>query len=280
MQMFLQDSEPRSIRERIEQRLHTLTSTERAIAQHVTQHYSDSMLTNASQVARELNVSPSTVVRFAQKLGFVGYSEFRQALHHEMQERHRITGLGVEAKDFPQRYLLSETDNLQYLSGQWPTVVRSADILARAQRVWVAGDRSSGYLMSFAAHFLRWVRPDVFRIGKDLPDELLDVKADDALLISSMSRYSRSSLQIITTLQGQLPIVLISDEHSSPLAPHAQEVLRFHSKSVSTLRSLTAGLSLVQALVMETATRHDGTCVRLERAEELWSSFGIFDHSL
>src|SRR5690606_10713388 len=59
-----------TVGERIASSLATLTAAERTLADHLVRHRRELAYASAAQVARELGVSASTAVRFAQTLGF------------------------------------------------------------------------------------------------------------------------------------------------------------------------------------------------------------------
>lgn len=269
----------RLIRERIEEVYSDFTDTERSIAEYLSQHFRELSHANASQIARELELSSSTVVRFAQKLGFSGYPDLQKALLLEIQHLHALPNLAPEVSHYLSQYIDSEMRNIAALLTQEEALSSSADILAASERVWIAGDRISGHVAGFTQHFLRMVRPGVQRLNilpGDAPDALLDFKPPDALLVISMSRYSRLSLRLSEAAAEIVPIVLLSDEHVSPLTPYATTTLRFATESVTTLRSLSAAFSTVQALVIEVARRTATSNDRLKQAEALWDKFETF----
>lgn len=60
-----------------------LTELEKTIATYFLENESDLKNESARNVAQKLYVSPSTIIRFCQKIGFEGYNDFREAFLEE-----------------------------------------------------------------------------------------------------------------------------------------------------------------------------------------------------
>lgn len=267
------------MRARIDACYPSLTPAERQIADHISGHYRELAYAGASQLARELGLAVSTLVRFAQKLGYPGYPNLQAALQREYGQQHRLVDLVPQGPDFLPAYVETEMANLRHLASQGAALAAAADLLAAADRVWVTGDRTSAFTAALGRHLLRMVRPSVSFLGAqagDVPDDLLDVAPGDAVWVVSMSRYSRRTFRLAEYLHGRLPLVLMCDEHPSPLLPFATVRLRFATDSVTGLRSDVGATAAAQALVMAVAQRIPDAAGRLERAEDLWGEFDVF----
>lgn len=57
-----------------------LSKSHRRIAEYILQHYDKAVFMTAAKLGEMVNVSESTVVRFAVALGYEGYPELQQAL--------------------------------------------------------------------------------------------------------------------------------------------------------------------------------------------------------
>ena len=268
-----------TVGERIASSLATLTVAERTLADHLVRHRRELAYASAAQVARELGVSASTAVRFAQTLGFEGWPALQHALRAELHGLERLVDLAPRESDFLASYVDSQTRNLAFLVTQAHDVEAAAEILATAPTIWTVGDRTSAYVAGFARHFLRMVRPDVRSLDAEpgaVPDHLLDVEPDHAVWLVATSRYARRTVRLARHLAGRAPIVVMTDEGASPLLPYATVRLRFATDSVSSLRSDVAAFATAHALVLAVARRVPGARARLERAETLWDEFELF----
>ena len=269
----------RAVRDRVASAWDTLSEGERRIADRLAESVGEVAYATATQLGRELSLSSSTVVRFAQKLGFRGWPDMQSALRHEAEAQHRMTGLPPRADDFLGGYVETEMANVAYLRSQAESLHAAGRIVADAPRVWTLGDRTTFWIAGLGTHMLRMIRGDVQQLSVvpgDVPDRLLDVGESDVVLVVSMSRYSRHTVRVVRALSERARIVLLTDEHASPLAPLADPVVRFGTRGVTGLRSDVGAMATMQALVLSVARRRSDAAHRLDSAEMLWDAFEVF----
>ena len=71
---------------RIEMKYNKLSKGQKKIAAYITEHYDSAVFMTAAKLGAEINVSESTVVRFASVLGYNGYPELQKALEEWCRE--------------------------------------------------------------------------------------------------------------------------------------------------------------------------------------------------
>jgi len=267
------------VSELIAHRSASFTPSERQIADLLLGDPLSTGFSSATELAQQLGISTSTVVRFAQSLGFRGWLELQAALKHESTERQRLVDMAPVEERFLSAFVNTELDNLKYMLGQDDELEAAAALLAGASGVWLVGNRASRFVVGIAHHFLNMIRPGVRILRDDVrstPDQLLDVGPGQAALVVCISRYARSTLELTGHLAKSMPVVLLTDEFASPLLSHATVSLRFATAGVSSWKSSTGAFSMTQALVMAVARKCRGSKERLRRAEELWREFGTY----
>lgn len=267
--------------DRIRAQYQAMSSTEQRIASHLMQHGRVMTFASASQVARMLDLSASTIVRFAQQLGFTGYVELQERLQEEYDQSRRLVSVAVDRADLLEHVVRQDAENVASVRQSEEALAGAGAAMAKAERLWLAGGRSSADLASIGRHFLNLVRPDVHMLqagASDLPDQLLDMGKDDVLVVVSMSRYTHDIVRLVELAPPRAGTVLLTDEHASPLLAKADWVVSFGTRPAAMFRSLTAGVTALQALVAATAREigHEAVNARIARAEELWARFGTF----
>lgn len=268
-----------SLQERLATLADSLTSSQRALAEHLLRHPRELAYASAAQVARELGVSASTVVRFAQLLGYDGWPALQRRLREELREGDRLVGLPPESPSFLGDYVEVQVRNVRFIATQADAIEEAARTLAAARAVWVAGDRASSFIAGFAAHLLRMLRPDVRLLAGGVSaavDDLLDVAPEDAVWLTTMRRYSRNSVALGRYVARRARLVLLTDEVTSPLSPYADTRVYFAPESVTALRSDVGAYATAHALVLAVARHVPGSRDRLARAEALWDEFQLF----
>ena len=68
---------------KIEEKMPEFSKGQKRIAAYILEHYEKAAYLTASKMGAIVGVSESTVVRFANELGYNGYPEFQQSLQEE-----------------------------------------------------------------------------------------------------------------------------------------------------------------------------------------------------
>jgi DNA-binding MurR/RpiR family transcriptional regulator len=181
-----------------------LSEAQKAIAEYLCENPWDGLKQTAAEIGAAVGVSASTVVRFAQGIGFQGLSDLQDALaihvrtllrSRESIERVKFVNeqFGLDqARDGYEIFLsvaAKEIENIERTKRSIsPEAFNEAiDRLLSARSVHVIGLRGS---LSLAVHFtvgLRYVRPRVFQLdnaGDDLPDKLATLESGRLFLQS------------------------------------------------------------------------------------------------
>lgn len=267
-----------NIRDLIASHANDFTSSERKIANLLLSNDVAGSSLTAAEIASETGVSSSTVVRFAQRLGLDGWLAL-QAEYKANTARNRLTDLPPSEEHFLTEWVALEQENLASITDQQDALSTAATLVANAHTVWVTGNRLSSFVASVLLHFLHLTRPGVRELHGDAhshPDQLLDCSANDVVIVSCVSRYTQTTLDLVRYLASRMQVVLITDEFSSPLIPYATAYLHVQTRSISSWRSSTALFGLAQVLVMATARKIPNVQERLNRAEDLWEYFHTY----
>ncbi|MBX3141299.1 MAG: MurR/RpiR family transcriptional regulator [Trueperaceae bacterium] len=262
-----------------------LSPTEQRIARHYLQHGRVMVFASASQVARRLGISTSTIVRFAQQLGYSGYVELQERMQSEYDAARRLVSVKVAREDLIEHVVRQDAENIASVLRNEEALISAGIALANAPRVWVTGSRSSGDLASIAWRLLNMVRPNVTLLdpnAADVADRIMDLEPEDVLLVFSMSRYAQEMVQLVELAPPRAGTVLVTDEHVSPLLPFADWPISVATQPAAMFRSLTAVMTALQALVAATAREigDEQVDARLAKAEEFWARFGTFSSHL
>lgn len=277
-----------------------LSESQKAIAQYLCENPWEGLKQTAAEIGAAVGVSASTVVRFAQSIGFQGLSDLQDtlAIHvrtllrsRESIERVKFVNeqLGIEQEqdsfDVFVNVAANEIENIErtrrFLSRK--AFNEAVDRLVSATNVHVIGLRGS---LSLALHFtvgLRYVRPRVFRLdnsGDDLPDKLATLGAEDLLVAFSYSPYTSTTVGAVKACRDLgVPVLAITDSERSPVLGHADTALV--TSNPLWFSSTTAGTTaLVNALVYAAAARdRKATATHIDRARRLVERLERFELS-
>lgn len=224
----------------IRELLPQLTTGERTAAEYVLAYPFDVIRFPAAEIAEGANTSRSNVVRFCQKLGFSGYSEFKYALDRSLKNtKHFPDGReeGSVADTVLQKYLseFSKLDSL-YHSTQLREV---AEVVSSSRRVLVLGWDHSFYAAQQLA--FRLTRSGIGAMAVNLNSVLeayhnmLDEQ--DAILIFSVQGKSYSYL-LQQYGERHPKVILITMSKRAPTFGCADQVITLPSVTRSYSRDM------------------------------------------
>lgn len=259
-----------------------LTPTERRIAEAVLAEPTLLAFGTVSDLATRVGTSRPSIVRFAHKLGFSGYSELQESVRMTLSEQvtrpsQRIRHDGstnAAAKAAIARATASVFEVID--DGQLASL---ASPLVRARAVWIATgetSRAGAYTLSSG---LGIIRPDVRLLeGPTVPVTLAGARPGDAAVVFDFSRYRSEAVHIARILADiGVEIVAITDGPLSPLATLATAWCQLDVPAIGPFDSSVPAVALAELLVAEVAgSLHDEATVRVDRIEELWNTMGTF----
>lgn len=261
-----------------------LSAGERRVADLILGDPSRLAFGSVATVATDAGVGNSTVMRFASKVGFAGFSELQTAAREEMDGRLRQATHRIRqhpAGDPVARAREIELANVQETFAQLDTTVAdaAADALARAGDVAVvAGDAARGVALDLT------IQLGMVRRGVAVADAgsiaLSRARAwlgrDDVLVAIDTARYERSVATAVERAAASGTRVLaISDSHVSPIARVASWSFTVVDTGAGPFDSFVAALALSNLLVSLTARRLGRKAVgHIDRLDADWDATG------
>lgn len=271
--------------ERLESASANLTPQERRLAAHLVEQLERWGYLPSTELARELGVHRSTVVRFAQSIGFSGYPELQESARLAyLQAISASNDLVLNAADGEdngtvQAVYQRELQNLQrsYTHLDVHALESTAHSIAAARRVLVFGRRFSYPIALHIALVLRTMRERVEVApagGGSSVDLLFDLVPDDLVLVVSLRRHSPEVQRTLRYLSDAgVPVTVLTDASPGSDVPRGVQVLRAHVGSTGMLDSYTALVSVSHALLTLTEGALPTAGERLARAERAWQHF-------
>lgn len=265
---------------------------QKRIAEYILSDYDKAAFMTASKLGKLVDVSESTVVRFASVLGYDGYPAMQKALQEMV--RSRLTSIQrIEASDV-------------YLSGDVVTSVLQTDMdkihvaieevdraafetvvdkLVSARHIYILGVRSSSFLAGYLNFYLHLIFENVTLVTSNSAGEILEsmlrIGPGDVLVGISFPRYSQSTVKGVQFAHDRgAEVIAITDSAMSPLYPLASSVLLARSDMISFVDSLVAPFSLLNALIVAAGHRKNADIAQtFNRLESIWEEYGVFGQS-
>ena len=275
----------------LEERMSTFSKSRRRIAAYLIEHYDQAAYLTAARLGEQVGVSESTVVRFADELGFSGYPELQRALQ-ELAKTNLTAAQRMEVADsllgrdnILEKVLLGDAEKIRHtLEGLDKNAFYDAvDKIVSARNIYILGSRSSASLAEFLTFNFRMMFDNVRNVevtsGSEMFEQILDIGERDVLIAISFPRYSKRTVRAVKYAHhAGADVVSITDSVASPIAVDCDQLLTAHSDMASFVDSLVAPLSIINAMVAAVSmSRHDEVAARLRRLEEIWDEYDVYD---
>ncbi len=264
---------------------------QRQIAEYIKEHYDRAAFMTASRLGQVVNVSESTVVRFANALGFAGYPEMQHALqelartHLTAAQRMSVADDLMDRENVLDKVLLGDADKIKRTLEHLDRVAfeDAVEKIVCAKNIYIIGSRSSASLAGFLNFNFRMMFDNVSHVelssGSEMFEQILSIGPNDVMIAISFPRYSSRTVRAVQFAHNSgADVVALTDSAQSPLAPYADQLLTARSDMASFVDSLVAPLSIINAMVAAVSMRrHDEVSARLHRLEEIWDEYDVYD---
>jgi len=221
----------------------------------------------AASIAVSAGVQPSTLIRFAQHLGFDGFTSLQGVFRERLRERNstyeeRLNTLrgGEGTSEGNHRildgFLTASRKSLDVMSRTLDegALDRAIATLAEAETIYILARRRSYPIASYLAYALGklGVRNQLVESAAGLDPEIIAFASPkDAAIVISFSPYAPATIEDAGGLAERgVPVVAITDSAFSPLASVAQAWFEVAEADFGGFRTLTATMALAMTLAV------------------------------
>jgi DNA-binding MurR/RpiR family transcriptional regulator len=248
----------------IRQRFDEFSRSQKDVGQYIVDHLDEAAFHTAEELARRANTSSSTVVRFAQALGFEGFPELQAAARDEYR-RARGSGEGeAEMLDTPPLFPIDQTEFEAALAADHVNVAETArkldrdevaaavEAISRSEHTLLCGTDQMAFFASYLRHLLMLLDLRCEVVASPSQEGLARLgRIDDRTLVVGFSA-GRPHPLVVRAMKlarhRRASTIAIADATLSEVAKLADQRLYYSSNSPAFVRSHAALLSLIQAL--------------------------------
>jgi DNA-binding MurR/RpiR family transcriptional regulator len=243
------------------------------IARHVEQHRDHIGLDGIQEVARQCNVQPSAVVRFAKHFGYSGFTEmqaiFREGISRQLAPNRNYktrirdiieSGTGsLSSVEIASEFLTGSMAGMQELQSSLhaPSFKKAVDLLVESDCIWIAASRRSFPIAAYLDYALQHTDKRiglVSAMGSMQLGQMRSVRKNDVIIAISFSPYAEETISVAKlAIDRGAKMIAITDSRMSPLAKLAHVALIVQDNSTFGFRSLTSTMSLAQSLFIALA---------------------------
>lgn len=264
---------------------------QKMIADFITKHYDKAAFMTASKIGETVDVSESTVVRFASALGFKGFPELQQSLQvlikNKLTTVQRIgldNDINKDTEKFHKKIIRNEMNGIKYMMDNIDASAldRATELISSANKVYILGMRTSSTLANYLGFYLDVMLDNVKVLNNTgvnaLFEQIIRVKEDDVLICISFPRYSNSTIDATRMIKDKnAKIIAITDTEASPFCNLADVSLLAKNNIVSFVDSLVVPMCMINSLILNLAAKGKKDILQyFNDLENLWDKYSIY----
>lgn len=275
---------------KINERMPEFSKSQRLIGGFITEHYEQAAYMTALKLGSAVNVSESTVVRFAIEMGYVGYPEMQKDLQSYSKtrltalQRLDITNHRIDPDNVIKSVLSQDIERIRstLMAVDEKVFEEAVDKILSAENIYIFGAMSSNTLARFMDNYFQLIFDNVHFVQaintSGIYQQLIRIAKNDVFIGFSFPRYCISTTNAARYAASHgASVIAITDSLASPLGGIASHVLLAKSDMVSFADSLVAPLSLINAIIAAVGLKKRDTIEStLERLEEIWDENGVY----
>jgi len=258
-----------------------LTPTERRIAEAILDDQTLLTFGNVSTLADKVGTSRASIVRFATKLGFDGYSELQNNVREEVSAQLTRPSQRVRS-DEPLEPIQSKIESAVHSAFEVITherLIAMASPLVTANNVWVLSGETSRSGAIALTSGLAMIRPNVMLVDEHSTGrDLCGAQQSDVAVVFDFSRYRRHSVDTARMLADLgVTIVAITDSPLSPLSALTENRCELDIPAVGPFDSSVPAVIAAEFLVAQVVSQLGYVArERIDRLEQFWQSTDTF----
>jgi DNA-binding MurR/RpiR family transcriptional regulator len=257
-----------NIYSRIQRKNKIFGTKQKRIASYILNNTSEVAFLTALKLGQKLDVSETTVIRFAISLGYVGFTEMQKELQDIVKNKliktsdiKRYSDSVRDEGDIIDNVFNSDIENIRNTLNNISrdSFNRLIDEIIKANFIYVVGLRVPGslaYIMGVSLQlFLNNVTVISYGVTA-LAERLINIGKNDLLIGISFPIYTSRTIEIMEFAKEKgVTIAAITDSIISPLSTIADISLTTTTKLNPFIESFSAPMSLINAIITAVGIR-------------------------
>jgi len=272
----------KEIKDKIKSKYNTLPKNHRKIADYFINNFDRIPFLNVQNLSESTGASVASIVRFAQRSGYKGFSELREAVADSLQkglrnseifpllEKHKIEEdlltevANVDIKNINNTINLIDRKSFNY-------IIRK---ISSAERVLTGGLGISYLLAEILAYQLTQVGIDSNTLKHThtlFHEQVLYLNSKDLLVLFSFPPYSKETIDVARFAEERsIDVIAITNKPASPITYYSKANLIVESKNMLFTNSFSAISVLINAIATSCAVKDKARARKiLKESEEI-----------
>ena len=270
----------------IHDKYNELTKTQKRVANYLLENSDALAFTTLDELAMQIGVSTTSVIRLARTLGFSGYADIQKSFQNHF----------INSVSLPERFssALYSTKQDQLLIDVFQNDINNiyatlsalsekklynaVKSIVNANHVYVIGTRGSFSVAHYLVHRLSQIKENVRLIdgiGMMYPEQITGIKPDDICIATMLPRYSKVTSGLLSWIKQQnVKIILFTKLDNPEVDSYGDIILPCNIKGISYKNSLIALFSICNYLLAAVAIQDQKNARdTIERTEKLLKGY-------
>ena len=267
-----------------------MSKGQKILATYISEQYEKAAFLTAAQLGIQVGVSESTVVRFATSLGYKGYPEFQRAMEELVQNKlNEVAYTDVVYENLNKNEILSTVlrsdarrveETMNHIDED--AFELAVELLDSSKHIYIIGLRSCAPLAQFLSFYLSLLYDHVHLLtsnsASELFEQMVHIGKNDVIFGISFPRYSLRTLKALEYANNKnAKVITLTDSIHSPMNLYSSCNLIAVSEMSTVVDSLTAPLSVINALIISLYMKKPNQVIRnLDELERVWDDYQVY----
>lgn len=258
----------KEIKEKIQNKFEKLPRNQKKVADYIVNNFDKISFLNVQDISSATGASVASVVRFAQSIGFKGFSELRDAISNSLQNH--LTNFQIfplfDKKKIDGDILASVANlDIKNINETLAIIERevfnkSINLIVKSERIFTAGLGISYLLSEILAYQLTQVGKDatVLKHSHTLfHEQILYMNKKDLIITFSFPPYSKETIEAAKYAHERgIKIISVTNKATAPISFYSDEVLIVKSNNMLFTNSFAAISVLINAIATACALKN------------------------
>ncbi|KXA19445.1 MurR/RpiR family transcriptional regulator [Fusobacterium animalis] len=238
-----------------------LTKKEKRIAEFFLDEEQRVFLMNVADIAKTIDVSDTSVIRFIKSLGFENFTDFKNSGQEDIKSRLDKTNDFIKNLDIikensiEQLYIhkINEEVNKIFNSSSQKQIKKISNLIMKAKNKYIVGFKSTAGIANFFGVRLGFMLENVSTFNIDdsvVVNSIFNIKQEDILIIFDYPMYSKAAVVLAKIVrENKAKILLFTDSDNAPLAEYSDILYKVKLNGISVFNSLISTQILIEYLL-------------------------------
>ena len=238
-----------------------LTKKEKRIAEFFLDEEQRVFLMNVADIAKTIDVSDTSVIRFIKSLGFENFTDFKNSGQEDIKSRLDKTNDFIKNLDIikensiEQLYIhkINEEVNKIFNSISQKQIKKISNLIMKAKNKYIVGFKSTAGIANFFGVRLGFMLENVSTFNIDdsvVVNSIFNIKQEDILIIFDYPMYSKAAVVLAKIArENKAKILLFTDSDNAPLAEYSDILYKVKLNGISVFNSLISTQILIEYLL-------------------------------